>query len=203
MPTRTSTAKSTNAAPRRGRATRADTQAREEIIAMLVDDHKRAKKAFRDFEKLMESDDQQSAQALAEQTVAELAIHAELEEQLFYPAAREVIKEEDLVDEAEVEHMTFKVLMQQLQELDAQDDKYAATFKVLGEYVKHHVKEEESEMFPQVGSNRVDWPGLLTQMQEMRQQLMLDKGLIAEEDLQTQEEGDEEAEEAGTSSKKH
>ena len=126
---------------------RTPASARNAIVKLLKEDHKRAKAAFKAFEKMDPHEDPEGVQALVEQTCAELEVHAELEEQLFYPAARQAIKEEDLIEEAEVEHMTFKVLLEQLKKLEVEDEKYAATFKVLGEYVQHHVKEEEGEMF--------------------------------------------------------
>lgn len=155
---------------------------KNQILAMLKADHKKVKKAFKDFEKLDAQDDAERCQALVEQTCAELEVHAELEEQVFYPAARGAMKEEDLIDEAEVEHMTAKVLIQQLKGMDAEDEKYAATFKVLGEYVNHHIKEEEGEMFKQLTRTGVEWDSVLEQMSAQRVQLLEQHGLPAEEE---------------------
>lgn len=182
------TTASRSASTQRRSRSREDAQARDEILKMLKDDHKRAKKAFRDFEK-MDHDDEAQVQALVEQTIAELEVHAELEEEHFYPAARGALSEEDMVDEAEVEHMTFKVLIEQLKGMEPGDDKYTATFTVLGEYVKHHVKEEENEMFKDLGRARIDWTALLAEMQEARQELMADKGLATGQDGADAEEG--------------
>ena len=128
-------------------ASRNNSAARSEIIEELKEDHKRVRQAFREAEKLDAEEDGEELKALVDQTCAELEVHAQLEEELFYPAAREVLKEADLVDEAEVEHMSAKALIAQLREMSPEDEKYAATFKVLGEYVNHHIKEEEREMF--------------------------------------------------------
>jgi len=162
-------------------SSRANASARNEIIAMLKDDHKRVKKAFRDFEKLDPQEDAQSCQTLVERTCAELEVHAELEEQLFYPAARAVIKEEDLIDEAEVEHSTVKMLIEQLKGMGPADEKFAATFKVLGEYVQHHIKEEEGEMFKQLGRAGSVWATVLEEMMSSREHLKEEKGLTAME----------------------
>src|SRR6185369_5073775 len=116
-----------------------------------------------------------SAQALVERTCAELEVHAELEEQLFYPAARRALKEEDLIDEAEVEHTSLKVLIEQLKGMSPGDPKYAATFKVLGEYVNHHVKEEEGEIFPGMTKAGVEWDSILGQMTTRRDELKEEK----------------------------
>ncbi|MGE5384348.1 MAG: hemerythrin domain-containing protein [Betaproteobacteria bacterium] len=151
---------------------RADSTARNIILTMLKDDHKRAKKAFRDFEKLDPHEDAEECRALVEQTCGELEVHAALEEELFYPAARNYLSEEDLIDEAEVEHASLKSLIQQLKNMEPEDEKYAATFTVLGEYVKHHVREEENEMFPQLGRAKMDWKGLCDEMNSRREELM-------------------------------
>jgi len=159
--------------------------AKNQIVAMLKADHKKVKKAFKDFGKMDPQEDPQACQALVEQTLAEVDVHAELEEQMFYPAARGAIKEEDLIDEAEVEHMTAKVLIGQLKGMGPGDEKYAATFKVLGEYINHHIEEEEGQIFKQLGQSGAEWDVVLEEMQAQREQLMQEKGLPAEEETET------------------
>lgn len=160
------------ASPRSRASSRAGSTARNEIIAMLKDDHKRAKKAFRDFEKLDPHEDPERCQSLVTQTCKELEIHAKLEEELFYPAARECLGDEELIDEAEVEHGSLKMLIGNLENLTPEDEKYAATFKVLGEYVKHHVGEEEGEIFPQLSHAKFNWEELQNEMTQRREVLM-------------------------------
>lgn len=172
MATRSSSTRSTSG---RGRNT-----PKNQIIEMLKADHKKVKKAFKEFEKLDPQEEPERCQELVQQTLAEIEVHAQLEEQVFYPAAREAIKEEDLIDEAEVEHMTAKVLIEQLKGMNAEDEKFAASFKVLGEYINHHVKEEEGEMFEQMTRSGVDWESVLQQMQEQRVMLLEEKGLPPE-----------------------
>ncbi|MFL6663212.1 MAG: hemerythrin domain-containing protein [Rhizobacter sp.] len=154
--------------------------AKNQIIAMLKADHKKVKKAFKDFEKMDPQEDPEGCSALVEETLASLEVHAELEEQMFYPAARGAIEEEDLIDEAEVEHMTAKVLIEQLKGMGPDEEKYAATFKVLGEYLNHHIQEEEGEMFKQIGAKGAEWDTVLEEMQAQREQLLQQKGLPAE-----------------------
>jgi hemerythrin-like domain-containing protein len=163
-------------------ASRGNSKARNDIIEMLKDDHQRVKKAFKTAEKLHEEEQHEELQQLVEQTVAEIQVHARLEEELFYPAAREAVKEEDLIEEAEVEHGSAKALMQQLEGLSVEDPKYMATFTVLGEYLKHHIKEEENELFEQLSSSRskVQWEELQQQMLTMRETLMAEMGLADE-----------------------
>jgi hypothetical protein len=155
---------------------------KSQIVAMLKADHKKVKKAFKDFEKLDPHEDPEACRSLVEQTLAEIEVHAELEEQLFYPAARGAVKEEELIDEAEVEHMTAKVLIEQLKGMQPEDEKFAATFKVLGEYINHHVQEEEGEIFKQLTAGGAEWDTVLEEMQAQREQLMEEKGMPAEQE---------------------
>jgi hemerythrin superfamily protein len=122
----------------------------EDAIELLKADHKKVKKLFAEYEKMKEDADASEKEALAAEICTELTLHTELEEELFYPAAREAIEEEDLLDEAEVEHASAKDLIAQIQEMDSSDPLFDAKVKVLGEYVNHHVEEEEKEMFPKV-----------------------------------------------------
>jgi hemerythrin-like domain-containing protein len=124
-------------------------------IQLLKEDHEYVKKAFRAFEK-MDHEDHQAMKALVSQVCEALKVHTRVEEELFYPAARKAIKDEDLMNEAEVEHDSARSLIRQLERMKPDDPKYAATFTVLGEYVKHHVKEEESEMFPKARRKRMN-----------------------------------------------
>ena len=117
-------------------------------IDLLKEDHAKVKKAFKEFENMDRSDTETCRQLIA--TVCEdLKVHTTLEEEIFYPAVRAAIEDEDIMNEAAVEHETAKMLIDQLENMDADDPNYYATFSVLGEYVMHHVKEEEGEMFPQ------------------------------------------------------
>ena len=180
---------SSTSTPQRGNS-RANASARNEIIEMLKEDHKRAKKAFRDFERLDKSD-QEACREIVEQVCNELTLHTTLEEELLYPAAREALKEPDLVNEAEVEHGSAKQLIEQLKALSPDDEKYAATFTVLGEYIKHHVKEEETEMFPQLEKARgVDWDALCDEMNGRREELMQELMPEDIEDDGTEDEAD-------------
>jgi len=124
-------------------------------IQLLEEDHKYVKKAFKAFEE-MDHQDHEAVKNLVTQVCDALEVHAKVEEELFYPATRKAIKDDDLMNEAEVEHDSAKTLIRQLKRMKPGDPKYAATFTVLGEYVKHHVKEEESEMFPKARRRRID-----------------------------------------------
>jgi len=128
-----------------------------EAIAQLTDDHARVKKMFKQYEKLAKAEaPAEERQELANMICAELTAHATAEEEIFYPAARESIDEADLVAEAEVEHQSAKDLIAQITAATPDDDHYDAKVKVLGEYINHHVQEEEGEMFPKVRRANVD-----------------------------------------------
>jgi hemerythrin-like domain-containing protein len=157
---------------RSGRAAKSDQElsmsTRTDVLKMLKEDHKKVKKAFQDFERLDKQTRMDECQALVMQTCADLALHTTLEEELFYPAIRGALREPQLIDEAEVEHASAKTLIADLQQVAPEDRGWAATFKVLGEYVQHHIKEEEGEIFPQLARAQLDWDGLHRQMAERR-----------------------------------
>lgn len=119
-----------------------------DAVVLLKQDHAAVKSMFDEYEKLG-ARAFVSKQKLARTICLELTKHALAEEEIFYPAVREKGDEaEDLVDEATVEHASAKDLIAQINSMDAHDDLYDAKVKVLGEYIDHHVKEEENEMFP-------------------------------------------------------
>ena len=182
------------------RTSRAAANSRTQILTQLKDDHKRVKKAYRDFQKLDQHEDQEQCVALVEQVLSELRVHAALEEELLYPAARGLVAEDDLIDEAEVEHQMLHVLIDQLSSMGPEDEFYAARFTVLCEYVVHHVKEEEGELFPQLERARFDWETLARDMDERREELKSAKDPASGQRSQDEDGGrveEEEAQEAG------
>src|SRR5213079_2928584 len=116
-------------------------------------------------------------QALAERICALLTAHATIEEEIFYPAAREALDEQNLLDEAEVEHATAKDLIEQIQSMDPTDELYDAKVKVLGEYVNHHVQEEEGELFPKCMSSEMDLDQLGEAISARKVELMDELGM--------------------------
>jgi hypothetical protein len=125
---------------------------------------------------------------IVRRTCMELTIHAQVEEEIFYPAVREAIEDEDLLDEAEVEHASAKELIAQLENMQPGDELFDAKFTVLGEYINHHVKEEQDEMFPKVKKAKVDTQSLGEQIAQRKQELMSEMGMESEEDEQQAEE---------------
>ena len=142
----------------------------DDAIAMLKADHAKVKSLFEQFEGLSDRS-KVSKKKIADQICMELSIHAEVEEQVFYPAVREPVNDNDLMNEAEVEHASAKELIAQIMEMDPGDDLYDAKVKVLSEQIEHHVGEEEKEMFPKVRKGKVDLVALGAEMEAFKAKL--------------------------------
>jgi len=132
------------------------TTANQDAFALLSSDHKRVKALFKEFETLKDEGEDDEKAALVETICNELTVHAQIEEEIFYPALREALDDEDVMDEADVEHASAKQLIAQLEQLDVGGDHYNALVTVLGEYIDHHVKEEEGEMFSKARKADID-----------------------------------------------
>jgi iron-sulfur cluster repair protein YtfE (RIC family) len=151
---------------------RTQRSAEPSAIDMLAQDHKRVQKLFKDFEKV-DRGDEEAVRELVETACLELQIHSMLEEELFYPAVRAQAEgaSEDLLNEAEIEHEAADDLIARLHELEPDDAMYCAYFHVLSEYVKHHIREEEHELFPHVAKMKLDLAKLGEDMRLRREEL--------------------------------
>lgn len=151
-------------------------QRQKDVCDLLDADHKAVKKMFKDFDALCESkarNAEQSRLDLAREICTELKVHAQLEEELFYPALRTVLKETDLIAEAEVEHQSAKDLIAQIEAADTADEIFNAKVKVLGEYIDHHVKEERNEIFPKARSaKKLDLVAMREEVEARKEELM-------------------------------
>jgi len=151
------------------------TTAKQKDACDLLDaDHKAVKKMFKEFEELTESrgDTREKKRRLAERICLELTVHAQIEEEIFYPAIRKAVKDDLMMNEAEVEHMSAKDLIAQIQEMNAGDPMLDAKVTVLGEYIDHHVKEERNEMFPKARATKVDLVKVRQQLEARKEELM-------------------------------
>ena len=120
----------------------------------------------------MDRSDAGTCRQLIATVCEDLKVHTTLAEEIFYPAVRAAIEDEDIMNEAAVEHETAKMLIEQLENMEPDDPNYFATFSVLGEYVMHHVKEEEGEMFPQAKkAKELDLEALGEQLKARKEQL--------------------------------
>jgi len=126
-------------------------------VELLEQDHREVETYFDDYEAL--NDDKAKAE-LSEKICLALKVHTQIEEEIFYPQARQATADDDLLDEAEVEHAGAKDLIAQIESMTVGDDLYDAKVKVLGEQVKHHIKEEEDELFPEAKSAKMDLEAL-------------------------------------------
>lgn len=136
-------------------------------LGMLADDHKLVKKLFRQFE---DASDEEK-EAIAMETCKQLTVHAEIEEEIFYPSLRGVSdKIDDMLDEAQVEHGVAKDLIAKIESGDK--EMLDANYKVLSEYVGHHVEEEEKEMFEAVIKAKVNLREVAEKMEQRKMELM-------------------------------
>lgn len=143
--------------------------AANDAIALLKADHKEVAEMFEKFETA-----RSTKSKLAQQICVALTVHAQIEEEIFYPATREALGDEgeDLLNEAEVEHNSLKELIGQIEGSDPDDELFDAHVKVLGEYVKHHVKEEEGQLFPKLRKSDMDLAELGEQIAARKKELM-------------------------------
>ena len=140
-----------------------------DALSLLREEHEEVSDMLDEYEEAEAEDRQDIAQSICEA----LTVHAQIEEEIFYPAAREVLEGEDkeLVNEADVEHATLKQLITQIQSLDGADEHFDAMVRVLGEYVKHHVGEEENELFPKLEDTELDLDELGQRLAQRRSEL--------------------------------
>jgi len=152
------------------------TRAAKDACDLLDADHRAVRKMFKEYEELTGSRARSAAQKkmdLAHQICHELTVHAQIEEEIFYPALRQAMKDTDLVAEAEVEHGSVKTLIAQIQEMQEADEMFDARVKVLGEYVDHHVKEERNEIFPKArAARKLDLMAMREELETRKEELM-------------------------------
>ena len=159
------------------------TRSTKDACDLLDADHKKVQKMFKEYEELTGSRARSAAQKkmdLAHQICLELTVHTQIEDEIFYPACREAIKDTDLLDEATVEHQSAKELIEQLQQAAEADEMFDAKVKVLGEYVNHHIKEEKNELFPKARSARkLDLVSMRDELEARKEELMAEMGATA------------------------
>jgi hypothetical protein len=147
-------------------------KAEMDAIALLKADHRKVEELFEKFESAKAGS---AKQKLVEQICTELTIHTMIEEEIFYPACTGQVEDEDLVQEAYVEHDGAKVLISELTAGKPDDDFYDAKVKVLSEMIKHHVKEEEKRsegLFAEAKEAGLDMDGLGARMQVRKEELL-------------------------------
>lgn len=140
----------------------------QEALALLRADHKLVSTLFEQYESAKSATKKKS---LVAQICMELTIHAQIEEEIFYPEAKQALKDKELIPEATVEHATLKDLIAQIEDVEPDGEMYDAKVKVLSEYVKHHVKEEQNELFPKVKESNLDLAALGEALAQRKEEL--------------------------------
>ena len=146
-----------------------------DAIALLKADHRLVKGLFDDFKK---AETKREKAKIVAQAITELKIHTEIEEKIFYPVVRKALNKAlgkkdatDMMDEADEEHHVAKLLIAELDTMQAGDDHWEGKFTVLSENIVHHVKEEEGEMFPEIKKLDLDLEALGAQMLQRKEEL--------------------------------
>lgn len=171
MPNRSTSRSQSKTASKTASKSSTRSSAEHDVTRLLEADHRKVKKMFKEFEKCAQQGDEAAKVELAMQICMELKVHTQVEEEIFYPALYEALDEQDLVDEAIVEHATAKALIEQIESMVGSDDLYDAKVKVLSEYINHHVEEEE-EIFPKARKARMDLEGLGESVTFRKEELM-------------------------------
>lgn len=139
-----------------------------DATALLNADHKRVSALFAEYEKARST---AKKQQLVSDICNELTVHAQVEEEIFYPAVKLALKDKELVPEATVEHATLKELIAEVEGVEPVGEMFDAKIKVLSEYVKHHVKEEQEQMFPKARASKLDMVELGAKLSERKAEL--------------------------------
>lgn len=150
-------------------------------IQLLTNDHKKVSEIFEQYEKTKDKASDEEKRSLVQQACNELTVHAQIEEEIFYPALRAIQDAKDLLDEAKVEHTSIKKLMSELEFMTPDDELYDAKFTVLAEYVTHHVKEEQGEIFPKAKKSGMDLDQLGEKLAKRKQELATQYGIETQE----------------------
>jgi len=148
------------------------TPKQQNALALLRADHKKVSELFEQYEKTRSSDKKKTIVA---EICTELGVHAQIEEEIFYPAVKAALKDKELVPEALVEHASVKSLIARVEGVEPQGEMFDARIKVMSEFVKHHVKEEQNEMFKKAEQTTLDMDDLGAQLASRKEELLSEK----------------------------
>jgi len=142
----------------------------KDATTLLRADHKEVNDLFDEYETVKSS---LRKKEIVSKICIALKVHSQIEEEIFYPAVKLALKDKELIPEATVEHATLKDLIAQIENVEPDGEMFDAKVKVLSEYVKHHVKEEQNEIFPKAKeASKLDLLELGAQLQERKEELM-------------------------------
>jgi iron-sulfur cluster repair protein YtfE (RIC family) len=153
----------------RKEAQRPKSSAQTSALSLLEQDHREVEAFFEEYETLTKAEEKE---ALAVKICLSLQVHTRIEEEIFYPAARGAIDNPELIDEAIVEHTAAKQLIAEIEAMEVGDQLLDAKVKVLGEQIRHHVEEEENELFPKLQNGKLDLDALGGEMASLKQELV-------------------------------
>jgi hemerythrin len=148
-----------------------------DVLDTLTEDHKKIIQLFDEFRRIKDRADDETRQTLVEVACTELVIHAQVEEEFLYPALREAFDDAFLLDEAYVEHIVAKQLIGELESMHSDDEFYDAKFTVLGEYVRHHIEEEQNKIFAEIRKTGMDLDALGKDILQRRKDLRNEFGI--------------------------
>ena len=143
-----------------------------DALELLKADHEKVREMFREFDSMkgIEDEDERKAE-LVDDICYEITLHTMIEEEIFYPVVRAAIDDDDMMDEADIEHAGARELISQLEVMYPGDDHFDATVTVLGEEVSHHIDKEESDIFAAARSAGIDLEGLAEQLSTRKEEL--------------------------------
>jgi len=170
---KTAAAKATRKAP--AKTSRASTSSGQDAIALLRADHKKVSELYAQYETTRSP---AKKKALVATICLELSVHARVEEEIFYPAVKAALKDKEMIPEAQVEHASLKELIAQVKDKEPDGEMFDAKIKVMSEYTKHHVKEEQNEIFPAAKKTRLDMQDLGAQIAARKEELMANPDLL-------------------------
>ena len=141
----------------------------QDATELLTADHKLVSGLFSEFEKTKSNAEKKR---LVSKICKELTVHAQIEEEIFYPAVKIALKDKELVPEARVEHQSLKSLIEQVKGVEPDGEMFDAKIMVMHEYVKHHVKEEQDKMFPKAKATSLNMVELGSKLSERKAALL-------------------------------
>ncbi len=148
-----------------------------DVLDALIEDHKNILQLFAEFQSIRDHADDETRQTLVDVVCTELVIHAQIEEEFLYPAVRDAFDDMSLVDQAAVEHNVSRQLIAELESMHPDDELYDAKFTVLGEYVRHHIEEEQNKIFPRIRTSGIDLETLGEDILQLRRELRSEFGV--------------------------
>ncbi|MBX7146655.1 MAG: hemerythrin domain-containing protein [Alphaproteobacteria bacterium] len=143
-------------------------ESKDHALSILKEDHQKVKDLFDDFE---DANSLREKKKIAATIIQELKVHATIEEEIFYPTVRKEA-EEDIMNEADEEHHVAKLLIAELENMNGNEEHYEAKVRVLAESIRHHIREEENKMFPDIKNMDIDFEALGQELLDRKEELM-------------------------------